>query len=361
MRRLCKKCSPLLEPFNFGLAPALGLPRFCAWHPLESILSMCALYIEKHDLSHLQLCEIPTPVLQPGEVLVQVQASGLNRSDVLSVEGRFRTAVLPRVVGRDFAGKIVQGPAQQIGLEVWGSGGDLGVSRNGTHAEFLVIPQSAISARPKKLTAQQAAAVGVPFVTAFCAVNRLGAVQQGEWVIISGAAGAVGQAAIQLAHTRGAKVIALVKNSTGNWVTELGGVQAVAQSDRGNLTSVVREVTSGQGAHVALNGVGASICGVLFDSLAPGGRQVLYSAAGGGEFPLDISSFYHHRFALFGLDTQAMSATECAQILNELTPLFDSGALRPPAVAHAVPFSQAPQAYQRVAAGQPGKVVLVFT
>jgi NADPH:quinone reductase len=294
-------------------------------------------------------------------VLVQVEASGLNRSDVLSVEGRFHDVVLPRVVGRDFAGKIVEGPKDQLGLEVWGSGGDLGVSRNGTHAEYVAIPQSAISVRPKKLNAQQAAAVGVPFVTAFCAVCRLGAVQPGEWVIISAAAGAVGQAAIQLVHARGAKAIALVRDSTDNWVTESGGAEAVAKSDTGNLVSVVREVTGGKGAAVALNGIGASIFSALLDSLAQGGRQVAYSAAGGRELPLDLLSFYHHQFALLGLDTQQMDATACARILNELAPLFDSGILRPPAVAHPLPFSQAPQAYQRVAAREVGKIVLVMT
>jgi NADPH:quinone reductase len=325
-------------------------------------MTMKALYIEKHaDVSDLKVSDIPAPAIKPGEVLVKVEASGINPSDVASVLGRFPNAILPRIVGRDFAGKVVDGPPDVIGAEVWGSGGDLGTSRNGTHAEYLAIPLQAVARRPKNLSAEEAAVVGVPFVTAYSALFRLGHLKEGEWVIISGAAGAVGQAAIQLAHAKGARIVALVKDASESTVSKSGSVQAIAQSDQGNLEAVVRQATNGNGADLALNGVGAAVFGSLLSALAVNGRQVVYSAAGGREFALDILSFYRQQFALFGLDTQKLDATKCAEILNEIAPLFESGALQRPAVGERYKLSEAPQAYQRVVEGQVGKVVLVLT
>jgi NADPH:quinone reductase-like Zn-dependent oxidoreductase len=322
---------------------------------------MKAIYIKQHgSVSDLKASEVAVPVIGPDEVLVEVEASGINPSDIVSVEGRFPGSVLPRIVGRDFAGRIVDGPAELVGTQVWGTGGDLGISRNGTHADYVALPRQAISRRPKNLSAEQAAAVGVPFVTSFSALVNLGKVTQGEWVIVSGAAGAVGQAAIQIAHTKGANVVALVKDKTQRWVSKLAGVQAVAESDQGDMENVVRDATKGRGVDLALNGVGSSIFGSILGALAVGGRQVLYSAAGGREATLDILSLYKHQWVLLGLDTQKFDAVYCARILNELTPLFESGALQPPEIGERYSLSEVAQAYGHVASGGGGKAVFVM-
>jgi NADPH:quinone reductase len=322
---------------------------------------MRAIYIRQHgSITDLKVSDVPEPRINAGDVLVRVEAAGINPSDVVSVEGRFANARLPRIVGRDFAGKVVKGPADLVGTEVWGSGGDLGITRDGTHAEYLALPREAVAPRPRSLSAEEAAAAGVPFIAAFSAAVRLGRLAQGEWVIVSGATGAVGQAAIQIAHGRGAHVVALIRDASQRSAPALAGVEAIAQVDQQDLEAVVRRATGGRGADLALNGVGGSIFGSLLAALAVGGRQVVYSAAGGREFTLDIRSFYRNQFTLAGLDTQKFDAVECAQILRELTPLFDSGALKPPAIAEQYPLSEAARAYARVAAGKSGKIVLVM-
>lgn len=322
---------------------------------------MKALYIQQHgDISSLKVSEVPVPSIKPGQVLVQVEAAGINPSDLGSVQGRFPHAVLPRVVGRDFAGVVVEGPGQLVGKKVWGTGGDLGIDRDGTHAEYLAVPQSAVAVRPANLSAEQAAVVGVPFITAFSALVTLGEIKKDEWVIVSGAAGAVGQAAVQIAHARGARVIALLKNAKEGDASGFPA-EAVATSDEGNLESVVREATGGRGADLVLNGVGASIMGAILGSLAVGGRQVVYSVIGGKEFNLDLFMLYRSEWKLFGLDTVKLTASECAAILDELRPLFESGALQAPAIGERYSLSEAPKAYQRVAAHAGGKVVLIVS
>lgn len=323
---------------------------------------MKAICIEQHgSIDNLRVSEIARPSLRTGEVLVKIGAAGINPSDIVSVEGRFPDSKLPRVVGRDFAGTVVEGPAELIGAEVWGTGGDLGVSRNGTHAEYVAIPGQAVSRRPKNLSVEQAASVGVPFVTAYSALVSLGNVKAGQWVIVSGAAGAVGQAAIQIANAKDAHIIALVKGAHQSWVGDSAEVQAVAHSDRGDLADVVRKATDARGADVALNGIGSSIFGETLGALAVGGRQVIYSAAGGRESTLDILSFYKHQFALFGLDTQKFDATNCVGILNDLAPLFESRALKPPVVGEEYALSDAAEAYGRVASRKGGKIVFVLS
>ncbi len=323
---------------------------------------MKALYIRQHGpISELRVSEIQKPTLKPGEVLVQVEAAGINPSDLGSVQGRFAGSVLPRVVGRDFAGVIMEGPDDLVGKKVWGSGGDLGITRDGTHAEYLAVPRQAATLRPKNLSAEEAAVTGVPFVTAYSAAFRRGGLKKGEWVIVTGAAGAVGQAAIQLAHHCGASVVALVRDASQHGVAQSAGVQAVAQSDRDDLAAVVREATKDRGADLALNGIGANVSASLLASLAPGGRQVVYSAAGGRDFTLDILNFYQRQLSFYGVSTSTLDATACAGILNEIAPLFESGALAPPKVNERFPLAQAAQAYGRVAEGNSGKVVLVMT
>ena len=85
-------------------------------------------------------------------------------------------AVFPRTPGRDFAGVVVEGPADLIGAEVWGTGGDVGISRNGSHAERLVLPRTAIARKPANLSMLEAGTVGVPFVTAYEGLRRAGQV-----------------------------------------------------------------------------------------------------------------------------------------------------------------------------------------
>jgi NADPH:quinone reductase-like Zn-dependent oxidoreductase len=323
--------------------------------------TMQALQISRHGPhAELRPTSVEVPPLKPGEVRVAVQAAAINPSDIVSAEGRFPGAPLPRILGRDFAGRVVDGPPELVGLQVWGTGGDLGVFRDGTHAEFLTLPMDAVSARPSSLSAEEAAAAGVPFTTAWLSLIGQGHLQAGEWVIVSGAAGAVGWAAVQLAAAREARVIALVRNDEEAARLDRNAVSAVARSERGELTSVVSQATSGRGADLALNGVGAPLFQPLMDALSDGGRMAIYSAAAGREATLDLFTLYRRRLQLLGVNTAGRPAAEGARILTELRPLFESKALRPHPVLERYPLTEAARAYGRVAQGAQAKVVLTI-
>src|SRR3989442_103098 len=197
---------------------------------------MQALQIDHHGpVSALTVRDVPRPEFSPHEVLIEIHAAALNPSDIASAEGRFDHAPLPRILGHDFAGRVCEGPADLIGQDVWGSGGDLGIWRDGTHAEYLAIPRDGVALRPRALSVEEAATVGVPFFTAWAALLDRGGLQAGEWVIIAGAAGAVGSAAVQLAAAHHAKVIALVRNASDDVRIDAQNVAAIAHTETNDV------------------------------------------------------------------------------------------------------------------------------
>jgi len=112
----------------------------------------------------LELVELPRPACPEGSAIVQVRSSSVNPSDVKNVAGSFGKTTLPRVPGRDFSGMVVEGPASWVGADVWGTGGDIGFTRDGSQAEFLMIPVAALVRKPESLSHEQASAIGVNFI-----------------------------------------------------------------------------------------------------------------------------------------------------------------------------------------------------
>jgi len=319
---------------------------------------MKALAIDRYGpIAGLAARDVAEPSAGADSVLVQVDAAGVNPSDVGIALGRFPSVTLPRVLGRDFAGRVVAGPADLVGAAVWGSGGgELGITRDGTHAQVVVLPASGVARRPSNLNPEEAAGAGVPFVAAWSALVTRAAFKAGEWVLISGASGAVGTAAAQLAVALGGNAIGLVRDTESVDPTPFA---AVLHIERDDIPKAVRELTGGRGADVALNGVGAPAFAALVESLAHGGRMTIYSAAGGREVPFDLFGFYRKRLTFFGLDTVGFDLATVAQILTRLAPMIESNALRPPPVAARFPLSRAREAYERVESGTPGKVVIL--
>lgn len=302
---------------------------------------MRALQIDRTgSLEALAIRDLPEPKRSTGEALIRVEAAGVNPSDVGIVMGRFPQLTLPRVMGRDFAGIVVDGPADLIGKPMWGTGGgELGLTRDGAHAELIAMPSNAIAPRPSHLSAEGAAAIGTPALTAWLAVAELAKTQAGEFVIVTGARGSVGTMAVQLVKALGARPIAV---------------------DRGDdIATATREATGGKGANVALNAVGAPVYPALVDALAEDGRMVVFSAAGGKEVTLDLFTFYRKRLTFYGLDSAALSLARVAELLERINPHVESGALQPPSIGERYTLERAPEAYARVSGGAGGKVVVV--
>ena len=112
------------------------------------------------------------------ELLIEVKAAAVNPSDVKAATGLMPYAVFPRTPGRDYAGFVIDGPADWIGREVFGSSGDLGIRRDGTHATHLAVEVEAVVEKPRNISWEEAAGIGVPFVTAMEGFRRAGVPKQ---------------------------------------------------------------------------------------------------------------------------------------------------------------------------------------
>src|ERR1700745_519769 len=144
---------------------------------------------------------------EQNEIIDATAAAGLNPSDVKAATGLMTYAVFPRTAVRDFSGVVVDGPREWMGKAVFGTSGDLGIRRDGTHASHLVVETAALVEAPPTISMDEAAGIGVPFVTAIEGFRRSGMPKPGETVLIMGVNGKVGQAAVQFATWQGAKGI----------------------------------------------------------------------------------------------------------------------------------------------------------
>src|SRR5215475_1822944 len=222
--------------------------------------------VEKHALSRAA-----------NEVLIEVKAAAVNPSDVKAATGLMPYALFPRTTGRDYAGVVIDGPPVTIGREVFGSSGDLGIRRDGTHATHLAVESEAVVDKPKRISWEEAAGIGVPFVTAMEGFRRAGIPKADEIVLVMGVNGKVGQAAVQIATWQGARVVGVVRKAE----TYEGHANAPIEVIDASATGVaerVRALTGGKGADIVFNTVGDPYFQAAHKSLALRGRQILIAA-----------------------------------------------------------------------------------
>jgi NADPH:quinone reductase-like Zn-dependent oxidoreductase len=202
----------------------------------------------------------------------------------------------------------------------------------------------------------QAAAIGVPFITAWASVVRAAQIQAGETILIVGAAGAVGQAATQIANGKQARVIGADVTSD-----PIPGAESVVNTTTGDLREKILELTEGKGVDIVFDTVGGSMFEPALRSLKRGGRQVSISSAGSSRVSFNLIDFYHNLSRLIGVDSYGLTPRQVAEIEDELRVGFETGVLKPPPV-EVVPFEKAVDAYSRVAARQAKtKLVLGFS
>lgn len=303
---------------------------------------------------------VETHALSRGDndVLIEMKAAAVNPSDVKAATGLMPYAVFPRTSGRDYAGVVIDGPAEFIGREVFGSSGDLGIRRDGTHATHLVVERDAVVEKPAGVSWDEAAGIGVPFVTAMEGLRRAGLPKAGETVLVMGVNGKVGQAAVQIASWHGARVIGVVRKREPYEGHSNSPVDVIDASTT-DVASRVRELTGGKGADIVYNTVGDPYFQAAHKSLALRGRQILIAAVD-RIVQFNILEFYRGQHTYVGIDTLALSSVATGEVLRELAPGFAGGHLKPfPIKPSAIyPLEQAKAAFVAVAGSSRNRVIL---
>jgi NADPH:quinone reductase len=293
-------------------------------------------------------------------VLIEVKAAAINPSDIKNVQGKMHLTTVPRIPGRDFAGLIVKGvEGQVVGQPVFGSGGDLGFARDGSHAEYVAIPATAMVPLPKNLSFAQAAGIGVAYLTAWAALVNAAEIKPGERVLILGTTGAVGSAAARIAHSIGARVIGTVRNKSSIPPAGFLPVDHWIDLESTDLGTDARQATNGRGVDVVFDLVGGQMFETSLSALAWRGRQIAISSSPEPRVSFNLVDFYHNESRLLGVDSLKLTFQETGDILRRLTTGFESGDFPPPEV-ETYPLEQGPAVYRDMNASKvKGKPVLV--
>src|SRR4051812_9176411 len=238
--------------------------------------TMRALMVESlgEDFAGCAVRDVPIPQPGPGEVLVRLRAASVNFPDLLMTRGEYQfKPPLPFTPGLDLAGEIA---ALGEGVTGWALGDAVvGGARLGGFAQYAVLSADALKPKPARLSFAEAAAYGAAYLTAYVALVRRARLEPGEWVLVHGAAGGVGLAAVDLAKALGAKVIAASASDD-----KLEAIQRLYAPDAVvNVTSGFREqvkaITGGRGADVIYDPVGGDVFDESVRCIAFDGRLLV--------------------------------------------------------------------------------------
>ena len=210
------------------------------------------------DYGGVSVRSVPVPKPRAGEVLVKVKAASVNFPDLLMTRGEYQLKPpLPFGVGMELAGEVVALGADVEGLEIGQA--VVGGSRLGAFAQYAVLTKDAVKPKPAGLSFAQASAYGVAYLTAYVALVRRAQLQPGEWVLVHGAAGGVGLAAVDLAKVMGARVIATSASDEKLAVVMTEYAPDAVLNVTGGFREQVKAITGGAGADVIYDPVGGDV------------------------------------------------------------------------------------------------------
>lgn len=262
--------------------------------------------------------EVPDPDVQPGHSLVRVRAATVGHLDRTIWSGRFlRPPALPYTPGVEGSGEVLGSSTFPVGTRVWIRGGGLGTALDGTWAEFVSAPDASLGVLPDGVGFEVGSAFFSPCTSAWVALHGIGRIDAGHSIVVTGATGAVGSVAVQLAQAAGARVLAVV--STPSAVGRLPGGVDGATLDTWDPGDV--------GADLLVDTVGGPVLEAALPAVRPGGKAVIVGYVAGTTLAIDLPAFVQHDVSLHPLNMVRREAEGRAAAPELLARLRD-GTLR---------------------------------
>jgi len=325
-------------------------------------MNMQALVLNRYN-GPLELTELSRPIVEPGQVLVRIKASGLNPLDTKIRAGSAAHArhPLPLVLGIDMAGVVEalgQGVTQfKVGDEVYGMTGGVG-GIQGSLAQFAAVDARLIALKPSNLSMKEAAALPLSFITSYQGIVDRAQVKTGQTVLVQGGAGGVGHVSVQLALASGAQVFATVSKGDAQLIASYGA--APIDYREYSVEQYVQEYTGGEGFDLVADTVGGATLDASFSAVKQFGHVV--SALGWGTHALAPLSFreatYSGVFTLSSL-LNGKHREHHGEMLQVATRLVEAGKLVPRVDPRNFDMASADLAYQAITAGTAkGKMVV---
>ncbi|WP_436701003.1 NAD(P)H-quinone oxidoreductase [Nocardioides sp. BYT-33-1] len=309
----------------------------------------------------LVVTELPDPTPGPGEVLLDVAATAVNRADLLQRQGFYPPPPgASEVIGLECSGTVAAvGP----GVSTWAVGDQVcALLAGGGYASRVVVPEGQVMTVPDGVDLVSAAALPEVACTVWSNVFMVAALRPGDSFLVHGGGGGIGTFAIQLAAASGARVFTTAGSEEKlARCRELGAERAINYRDE-DFVAVVRQATGGAGADVVLDNMGAKYLGRNVDVLADEGRLVIIGMQGGARAELDIGALLSKRGAVIATALRSRplegKARICASVVEHVWPLVADGTVRP-VVSAVLPLDDVADAHRMIESGAAvGKVVL---
>ena len=305
----------------------------------------------------LELREIPTPKPGPGQILVRVHAAGVNPYDTYMRAGGYAIKPqLPYTPGSDAAG-VVESAGEGVKKVKPGDRVYTAKTLTGAYAEYALADESQLYPLPEKISFAQGAGLWVPYGTAFTALHHHGKARAGETLLIHGASGGVGIAAIQFARAMGMTILGTAGTQRGlDLVKKEGAHQAFDHSKPGHAEEIMK-FTAGRGVDLILEMLANVNLATDLSVVATRGRVVIIGNR--GEITINPRELMSHASTVRGFTLWGASESEAKEIHAAIAAGLENGTLRP-IVAKELPLKDAPVAHQDVLApGAAGKIVLL--
>ncbi len=276
--------------------------------------------------------ELPTPEPGPGEVRLRVQACGISFFDLLIGHGRYQwRPPLPFAVGSEFAGVVeALGSGDTAGLRIGDRvSGSLSI---GAWVQQLCLPASALHAVAPQASIDEAAVMATPYGTALYALRERGGLQPGETVLVLGATGSVGHAAVQLARVLGARVIAAATGEIKCAAAREAGAHEVVDLAVDGWKDAVKALAGPGGVNLVVDPIGGSATDTAFRTLGWGGRLMVVGFASGQIGSLRCNLSIVKGASLIGVDLRQFRERQpeaAAQLLRDVAALHRDGKLQP--------------------------------
>lgn len=313
------------------------------------------------DIENLKMEEVPMPEPGPGEALVRNRYAALNPADKFLVMGQYpRPGKPPFSVGRDACGLIeipADGGRFKKGDEVIVLRSDIGITRDGTLAEYTAVPEESLAPLPEGWKPEEGAAGPLVCLTAWQALVDEGRIEPGNTALVTGASGGVGTAAVMLAHSLGAKVVALSRSEVKQArLRELGADLTYDTSDP-NVVKLVKAGLEGGQADVVVENLSGSFLQKTINMTARKGRICIMGLLAGFSSEIIIGTFMFKRIHIIGIAVGDYTADEAQDRWAKIVETLNKTGARP-LVDRAFPFEQVQEAFDHLSAGPMGKVVI---
>jgi NADPH2:quinone reductase len=316
------------------------------------------------DPEVLQVEERPMPICSTDEVLVKVEAAGINRPDVSQRKGNYPPppGASPDIPGLEIAGTVVETGAN---VTRWKAGDKIcALVTGGGYAEYCSVPAGQCLPIPGNLSFTEAASLPETFFTVWSNVFDRGALKKGETLLVHGGSSGIGVAAIQMAKALGAVVyVTAGSDEKCRFCEELGAAKAINYKTE-NFAAIIQQITNGKGVDVILDMIGGDYASNNIKSLADDGRLVMINMMMGKDVQVDLSPVMRKRLTITGSTLRSRDTAFKAAIAQNLEktiwPLLVSGQIKP--IINAVfPAEKAADAHRLMESSEHiGKIILSF-